>query len=443
MLQQADITIVGTGLVGLSLALDLLQQGHNITLIGQASPELPNPANRVVALNMASKEYLNALGAWQVIESSSLTPYQKMKIWEKDSSGKLEFKASDVGTQDLGYIVVNSALEQALWQQINSYLAQNPQSQFTYYDAKVTAYQNLQQRHYLSLDSGEQIVSVFVIAADGGNSFIRRALNIGVNRSEYNQTALTCVLELPTEHDYTCYQSFHQNGILAYLPLEKPNQVSIVWSLNNDVVDQVLAYEPEKFCQQVYACFANVLGVPKLVSKPSKFPLAKQYAQKIYADNLVFVGDAAHLIHPLAGQGVNLGFADAWQLSDLIRNYYRTNRGIEPIKIEAWARKRVARATLTSESMAVIKTVFSNNNGLLKAIRNTGLNLIDKLNAPKQFLIKNALGYGEDPYSQASYNSALDVNKIQEKADLSGIVELAQKLPVQDVVKKLDQLFKK
>lgn len=413
MLQEAEIAVIGTGLVGLSIAVDLLKQGKQVTLVGLKSPELPNPANRVVALNLASVEFLKALGAWDLIAKDSVTPYFTMKVWEKDQAGYLEFNNQDVNQEVLGYIVVNSALETALWQVIHNL----PQDKFNYLDSKVCSYQKLQGKHFISLEDNTQIISTFVVAADGGNSFIRKALNIGIDRSEYSQTALTCVLELPEEHKNTCYQSFHKNGILAYLPLSNSNQVSIVWSLNNDIVDFALSLDEQEFCQQVYTCFHKGLGVPKLVSKPSSFVLAKQYAQKIVEDNLAIVGDAGHTIHPLAGQGVNLGFADAWTLTDLIRNYYRPTNGIERHKLDAWARERKAKALLTSESMAIIKNTFCNNNPALSLARNIALNFVNNQTFIKRQFINQALGFNEPKYSQASYNSSLDLNKQKSTSD--------------------------
>ncbi|RIY36017.1 FAD-dependent monooxygenase [Psittacicella gerlachiana] len=441
MLQEADITVVGTGLVGLSLTLDLLKQGYQVTLIGQPSIALPHPANRVVALNLASKEFLTALGVWDNLNAQDFTPYYAMKVWEKDENGYLEFTHKDVNQQVLGYNVINSALEQALWQSIQVFLENNPQSNLNYLEQKVVAYQALQSKHFLTLEDSSQILSTFLIAADGGNSFIRKALNIGVERHEYSQTAITCVLELPEAHNNTCYQSFHKNGILAYLPLAQKNQVSIVWSLNNNISDFALNLSPEEFCQQVYACFHKGLGVPKLISTPTSYPLAKQYAQSIAQDNLAIIGDAAHTIHPLAGQGVNLGFADAWRLADLIRDYYRYNQGIERAKLDSWARERKTKALLISESMAVIKHTFCNQNPLLRLARNTALNFVNKQDFVKKQLITQALGFHEKQYSQASFNQDLDLNK-QKKASSDLRTQILEHSPAELAQNFLQKFFK-
>ncbi|RIY32388.1 hypothetical protein CKF54_04820 [Psittacicella hinzii] len=412
MLQEAEITVIGSGLVGLSLTIDLIKQGYKVTLIGQPSPELPNPANRVVALNLSSKEFLTALGAWQNLENQGVTPYYSMKVWEKDQAGYLEFKNTDVNQEVLGYNVVNSYLEKALWKTIELL---NPQD-FTYIESKVSQYQKLQGKHFVSLENGEQVISTFLVAADGGNSFIRKALNIGVNRNEYSQTAITCVLELPEDHNNTCYQSFHKNGILAYLPLSNSKQVSIVWSLNNDIADIALNFDADEFCQQVYTCFHKGLGVPKLISKPTAFPLAKQYAQEIVDDNLAIIGDAAHTIHPLAGQGVNLGFADVWTLADLIREYYRRNLGLDKNKLAQWARSRKTKAVMLSEGMFLIKNLYCNDNKALTFIRNQALSFANKQDFIKTKLINFALGFNEDKYSLASYNHELDLDKQKENS---------------------------
>lgn len=445
MLQESEITIIGSGLVGLSLAVDLIKQGRSVTLVGKASPELPHPANRVVALNKASKEFLTALGAWELITSDSITPYYQMCVWEKDANGELAFKNTDVNQEQLGYIVVNSELEKALWQAIELATSQYPEAKFNYIASQVIGYQELQQRHFLTLEDGTQLLCTFMVAADGGKSYIRNALNIGINRSEYSQTAITCVLELLEPHQNTCYQSFHQNGILAYLPLANPHQVSIVWSLNNDIIDQVLAYDSETFVQQVYACFHKGLGVPKLISSPTVFPLAKQYAQEVHGHNYALIGDAAHTIHPLAGQGVNLGFADAWQLADLIRNYYRPTNGIESSKLASWARRRKAKAFLTAETMSLIKNSFCNKQQPLKALRNLALNTINKIDFAKKQLINKALGYDEELYSLASYRSTSDIEK-QEQANLQAkeiVINNLQNFVQKGANKILEQLTKK
>lgn len=412
-------------MVGLALTLDLLKQGHSVALLGKHSPELPHPGNRVVALNLASVEFLRALGVWQQLEAK--VAYDQMQVWEKDSFGKLEFNASETSYPHLGYIVINSDLEDALLAQVRAEATKQEQAtgqaKFTHYPEFVNAYQQLQGKHLVTTENNTSIISTFLVVADGAFSKMRQLLGIGIDRVEYGQTAITAVLEVPEGHNNTCYQSFHQNGILAYLPLEDKKQVSIVWSLNNDLVEHVLAYDPETFCKEVYACFSQGLGVPKLVSKPTSFVLAKQYAQSVHGHNYFVIGDAAHAIHPLAGQGVNLGFADVWQLADCIRKYYRPGQGVAQIQLDALARKRKARAVQMSEAMAVIKKSFVNQHPVLQLGRNLALNVFNKVSPLKGLLIEHALGLTEDKYSLASYNAENSLVKHKE-----AVTETAKKV---------------
>lgn len=284
-----------------------------------------------------------------------------------------------------------------------------------------------------------------MVVADGGRSFMRQQLGIGIDRKEYGQTALTFVIELPESHNHQCYQTFHANGILAYLPQANERQCSVVWSLDNDVVNHVLNYDEQTRMQEMFACMQAQLGIPTQVSQITAFPLAKQYAQKVHGSNFALIGDAAHLIHPLAGQGVNLGFGDGWTLADCIRDYYRKGQGIEEQFLAKWARARKARAKLVSESMAIIKTFFNSDNDVVKLMLKLGVGLINDVQPIKAELIKQALGYGDTPSSIAKFqaDSALELKQQVGEKTKEAVQQALSKLPLPNPAEILSKLQKK
>lgn len=427
MLQEAEIVVIGSGLVGLAASLDLLNKGFKVTMIGMPSVPLPNAGNRVVALSLVSYQYLKALKAWQHLDPNCYTHYTKMNVWQKDTGVSLVLDKDDVGVDVLGYNVENLALEQALWKAIKTWQQENEDkaSNFNYIQDKVSSYQNISQRHLLTTQGNQQVFATFMVVADGGNSFVRQQLGIGIDSKQYGQMALTCVVEFEQPHNNQCYQTFHTNGILAYLPQATPNQASIVWSLDNDIVEHVLNYDEQTRMQEMYLCMQTALGIPKQVSPITAFPLTKQYAQQVHGYNYALVGDAAHLIHPLAGQGVNLGFGDVWTLCDVLKDYYRKGSGVEEQFLAKWARQRKARATVVSESMFLIKNFFNSENDLVKLALKLGINVVNKVQPIKELFIKQALGYGDVAPSIASFDLDTDVTKKQQTQQTFELVNKA------------------
>lgn len=431
MLIDTKFTVVGTGLVGLAACIELLKLNHPTCLIGLPSPELPHPANRVVALNHTSVCYLQELGVWDLIDPHAITHYDYMhlnttptevlqdkltqlaqgaEVDLEEYCFKLDAQKSAFPGQPLGYIVINSAIEQACWQRIAQLTATQPEL-LNHCQEKIVKVQQLNRVVGLTTESGKQILSEFVIACDGKNSFVRSQLGVEVQRIDYNQTAITFVLEAAQPHQHACFQSFKPESIIGYLPLDNPNQYSVVFSVTNQVVDFLRNASEQQLLDWVALQSNFHLAGAKLVSRPTFFPLATQFAQQVVGKNFVLMGDAAHAIHPLAGQGVNLGYVDVYDFMGLIRKYPQLDSIVFGNELQAYARTRYFHAHTVANLMRLFQKASAQMD------RHTLFKLVPLLqNSPlattaSQELIKAGMGYYEPFYTrfhQTTTNSASD-----------------------------------
>jgi len=385
-----DVIIVGGGLVGCSLALSLSAAGLKIALVesGAAGTVAPTADwdSRIYALGPGSVDYLTQCGAWQAVDAARTMPVEDMRIVGDDARSGLDFSAYEAGLRELAMIVENRQVQAALWRTLQDY------PEVVLHAPAACA--DLQLDHdaaVLTLGDGRSLRARLVVGADGGNSWVRQAAGMTATAQPYGQTAVVANFETDLPHGAIARQWFRRDGILALLPL--PGQrVSMVWSTRKEHADELMHLSPPALAAQVAAASARQLGELRVITAVAAFPLRLQRVPSLIKPRLALVGDAAHNVHPLAGQGVNLGFRDARELTAVLAargaqqdcgDYYLLRR------YERARREDIAAMQLTTDTL---QRLFNNEVPLLGAVRNFGLRLANRGGALKNLLVQHAVG---------------------------------------------------
>ncbi|QJR79984.1 FAD-dependent 2-octaprenylphenol hydroxylase [Alteromonas pelagimontana] len=389
-MHKVDIAIVGGGMVGLTLANALQALDIQVAVISDKplSKSLPNdPLLRVSAINGANATALQRLHVWQRMEQSRLAPYTSMTVWDKDSFGEIHFNSADIGAAQLGHILENQVLINALAESVRGQNVTALQGQI----AKVLWGQ---QETMLMLDTDEVVACRLVVGADGANSYIRRQANFPLTFRDYGQTAIVANIHCEQPHDQCARQVFTPHGPLALLPMADPHTCSIVWSQTHEQAKHLLALDDTAFSHALTATSNSVLGLMSLASARQHFPLVMRYSRQWASDGVVIIGDAAHTIHPLAGQGANLGMQDAFALATAIENCLKANKDFSRLRhLRPFERERKAQAIKMIAAMDGFKTLFAGDNPLKKLIRGAGLTATDHLPLLKQKWLNEAMGW--------------------------------------------------
>ncbi|MDT3279655.1 FAD-dependent monooxygenase [Shewanella scandinavica] len=388
--QAYDIAIVGGGMVGLATAIGLAQADLNVVVIdaGHTDAVVGEPRLRVSAINKASQRLLENLGAWAYLDTSRATPYQKMAVWDKDGFGKIAFDANSISETSLGAIIENDAISFALAKRVAEF-------------DNITHIQNQrleriafgEREAWLTLANGDNVSAALVIAADGANSWVREQCKIPLTFWDYGHHAIVATIRTEMPHLATARQVFLKDGPLAFLPLYEDHLCSIVWSVPPERANELLAMDKVQFERNLTAAFDGRLGICQLESERQAFPLRMRYARHFARHRLVLAGDAAHTIHPLAGQGVNLGFLDAASIIEVISELQQAGKDIgDYAQLRALERWRKADAMEMIAAMEGFKRLFEGTNPIKKAIRDLGLNLVDNVAGLKTVFIQQAMG---------------------------------------------------
>lgn len=396
---DTDILITGAGSAGLTLALLLAKNCPDlpIAVLEQGPAPVTGPAqlNRVSALNLASQRVLDSLGVWQLLTAKPA--YQQMQVWEADSFARIEFATSDLGALDagvmskeaaLGWIVDNEELRTCLYQRALQY----PNIQWKF-DARITQINASERQNLLTLTDGSAYISKLLVGADGANSMVREQLKMPLAFWDYDHHGLVAVVRTSEPHQATARQVFLPTGPLALLPLADPHLVSIVWSVAPERAAELIALPAEQFNQALTAASQSVLGVLNVQSERRSYPLKMRYASQWLKHNAVLVADAAHTIHPLAGQGMNLGLMDVCALAELIVQNINTGRTCnEQRMLRQYERWRKAEAQQMIALMEAFKRGFMLQHPLAKLVRAVGMAATNQLAPVKRQLLAAALG---------------------------------------------------
>ncbi|WP_323932518.1 FAD-dependent 2-octaprenylphenol hydroxylase [Aeromonas hydrophila] len=396
-MQNVDVVIVGGGMVGLGLAAALKGSALKVAVVEGQLPasELDEaPDNRVSALSLASQRILQQVGAWRGIEARRLQPYVQMEVWEQDSFGRIAFDAASLRQPELGHIVENRVIQLALLEAIldgDNIQLLSP--------ARASSLQSGEAGSLLLLEDGSALSAKLVVAADGAHSWVRRQADIPLTSWDYGHHALVATVRCAEPHEAVARQIFTPEGPLAFLPLWQPDLCSIVWSVPAKRAEALCQCDEEQFNRQLTTAFDGRLGLCKVEGARSAIPLTARYARDFARERLVLVGDAAHTIHPLAGQGVNLGLLDAAALAEQILRNQVAGKDIGRLaNLRGYERWRKSEAASMLAAMEGLKRLFAGANPLKKLVRGAGLRAFDLLTPLKQSVIRAAMGLeGELP----------------------------------------------
>jgi len=396
---EVDVAIVGAGLVGASLALSLAQRSDcRIALIESTKatqmsdvPDACSPIRglRVSALGNVAENMLNDIGVWADLEVK--TPYQKMVVWDNDGGGQLAFTDQHNQHTALGHIVDNIECLALLHQRIEADQRIN-----SFFSSKPIDLSDLDQSPILSIKGSgglvKRIRSKVLLACDGRNSWVRQQINTPLQSFQYQQKGIVALVRALDSASPTAWQNFLKTGPLALLPYQD-DLYSIVWSADNNYADQLLALSDREFTSQLNNFVSDRLGEVELVSIRMAFPLASQIAQHFVQDNIVLMGDAAHAIHPLAGQGANLGFKDAQLLADILTapNALSQHKVLTK-NLREYAKQRKLDADLTDKLMTTLYLSFHSMPAWLRPLRSSAMSWINGNQALKQRFVALALG---------------------------------------------------
>jgi 2-octaprenylphenol hydroxylase len=396
MAKNADdaIIIVGAGHIGLTLALALAQAGFSVWLLDE-KPYRPRDTfepydYRVSAITPASVSIFQQLNVWEAIANCRVAPFQKIEVWQENSDKPLSFAASEVHQPQLGFIIENSVMQNALFLAMSNqpnihYIVPSNLEKFDINDSGVE----------VILANGQHLSASLLIGADGASSRVRSLGKFSLQEKEYGQVALVATVQTSLAHRYIARQRFLVSGPLAFLPLSDLHYCSIVWS-HQPALAQELALMPEvEFNTALQDAFGSHLGEVRVVSERKTFPLIKRHVKNYVQPRVALIGDAAHTIHPMAGQGMNLGLQDAIMLADILVAAKKQQRDIGLLH----TLRRYERAQKTTNQMMLsaidaIHYLFREQTSPITLLRDVGLQLTARCLPLKKMIMRRAMGLG-------------------------------------------------
>ncbi|OJF68997.1 FAD-dependent 2-octaprenylphenol hydroxylase [Alteromonas sp. V450] len=389
-MQHVDIAIVGGGIVGLTLAAALKNSDLNLAIIDKTpcyQALSDKPTARVSAINQANIKALHRYDIWPHLQQDRANPYTAMHVWDRDSFGDIHFSCDEMGSDALGVIVENQALVNALAKAVEA----QPNVQVV--TAGIDRVLSGVSQTMLMLDNDNVLSCRLLVGADGAHSFVRKQAGLPITFKDYEHTAIVANIRTSLPHNNVARQAFTPTGPLALLPMAKPNVCSIVWSQTPTQAASLMALDDVAFCNALTAASNSVLGTISLETERAAFPLTMRYARQWAKDGVALVGDAAHTIHPLAGQGANLGMQDALSLAETLRNLSDAGKDIGLHKhLRSYERSRKTEAVKMIAAMDGFKFLFNGDDPFKKLVRGIGLSATDKITAVKSAFVSHAMG---------------------------------------------------
>ena len=405
-----DVVIVGCGLVGATMGLSLATlantSGGQTLRIAVADRQRFDPSTsvfvrnperfdaRVSALTLSSQALLSNLQVWPSIASARVCPYQDMRVWDGEGTGSIHFNAAEIGQAHLGSIVENSVVLAALIQRLDEVDAIQQLMPFSIESLHITDDRRIQ----LTSKEGQHCTTGLLIGADGANSRVRELMQFNTREWDYQHTALVTTVRTELSHQNTAWQRFMATGPLAFLPLTDSDQTaqdhcSIVWSCVPERAEELSTLDDAGFCTELGRAFEHRLGEIEWADQRFQLPLRQRHATEYYRDNVVLIGDAAHTIHPLAGQGVNLGMLDAEVLAEVLGSGVAAGRRVnDPVLLARYQRKRRGHNMGMMWLMEGFKHLFAEQPPPIHWLRNAGLNAVDSFSVLKNQLARRAMG---------------------------------------------------
>lgn len=384
-----DIVVVGGGLVGLCLAVALKKSGFKIALIEPHAPtSIPQDLSwdsRVYAISPGSTDFLTQLGIWQLIANERITPVYDMAVFGDDHCAQIDFSAYEIGLPQLAYIVENRQLQNSAWDTLKT-----TNENVHIFSQKCTSIEFLDSRVILQLEDSNQLEAALIVGADGINSWVRNQTDIRASKKSYQQIGVVANFETELSNRHIARQWFRRDGILAFLPLPE-KKISIVWSTNEQHAHQLCHLTPEELCHQVQEASFNQLGKMKLITPPVGFPLNSLHVEPLVKPRLVLIGDAAHGIHPLAGQGVNLGLRDTRELARVLNSQAAQSDCGDYMMLRRYEITRKEDIVALEWVTDGLQKLFNNPNPTIARLRNLGLEITNRLPLIKNHLMQHAL----------------------------------------------------
>lgn len=391
-MENTEIIIAGGGLVGNALAIALAQGGLNVTVIDPLPRDQQIAAafdGRTSAISSGSVRILNHIGAWQHILPHA-QPIHDIRVCEEEKSGFVHYSDQDVG-EPFGYIVENNILRRGLFAALEgegniTLISPDKVKSFTNNEASITAH----------LESGKAITAPLLVAADGRFSGLRKQAGLAHRVIQYGQTAIVCVVEHELPHHGLALEKFYPQGPFALLPLSG-NRSGVVWTESTDDAPNYVALPDDQFDAELQHRVGDpahcVWGKVKSVGKRFSYPLALMHAENFIAPRFVLVGDAAHGIHPIAGQGVNLGYRDVAVLAELIINQRKLGLDIgADTVLQHYQRWRKFDSVSMTASTDILNRLFSSRIPGMSLVRRAGMSAVNRMPPLKQLFMRHAMG---------------------------------------------------
>ena len=387
---QRDAIVVGGGVVGAACALALSDAGLQVALVEAGSParwSRDQPDLRVFAFAPDNAALLDSLGVWKDILATRAQPYLHMRVWDAAGGGELHFDADTLARRELGWIIEHDLLAERLWAAANRACVERLQH------ASVNGLEQRDDGVRLTLENGETLDARIAIAADGANSTLRSLAGIEAPTHDYGQRGVVAYVDTEQPHQLTAWQRFLPSGPLAFLPVDANRRSSIVWSLPENEAQRILALDDEAFGIELTNALGARLGVVKPVSRRAAFPLRRQLAKTQIEGRVLVLGDAAHVVHPLAGQGVNLGLRDVAALRDSVQEAKRRGRDFDAShRLQRWARTRRSDNVVSTFAFETINRVYSNDALIPTFLRGHALGATNALAPLRNALWRHAAG---------------------------------------------------
>jgi 2-octaprenylphenol hydroxylase len=394
-IHDSDVLILGGGMAGGLMAALLADTGLSVTVLdGAPVPAMPNqaPTARVSAITEASHWLLRHAGAWQYLPAERLGPYQSMHVWDGDGTGEVCFDAAGVGAEQLGWIIENDAIVAALHQAVAA------QENVQWLPSVRVRALRRDNDLWQATAGGLLYRAPLLIGADGARSLAREAAGISAPVRDTGHRALVATVKSDKPHGGCARQRFMETGPLALLPLfGDGQQSSLVWSLWPEEARRLMALSHQEFERELTLASEECLGQLRVPGELKAFPIRELHASEYVREGLALIGDAAHVVHPLAGQGINLGMLDAGVLAEEI--HQARSRGLNHFDdslLRRYQRRRRAHNALMQRALGGFKMLFEQRSPEIRLVRNLGMRWVNRLSPVKHMLAREALGRGGD-----------------------------------------------